>query len=193
MRYLSKVSQLDIRKTRDSKSNGIALITEDRKSEGLLFDLPIRPNLTLNVLQEISKYSFIQQQKEEEQLAGEYLKKLNIIAPTIESMVVNLSGGNQQKVVIGRALAGNPKIILMDEPTKGVDVGAKNEIYNLMLELVKDGISIVMISSELPELLGICDRFVVLSGGRVQDEFNRSEASDTRVMKAAVQAIEEIL
>ena len=179
----------NIRNTSDAKSNGIALITEDRKNEGLLFDLPIRPNISLNVLKEISSFSFIRGQQEKD-LAMEYLGKLNIIAPTIESMVVNLSGGNQQKVVIGRALAGNPKIIMMDEPTKGVDVGAKNEIYKLMLDLVKEGISIVMISSELPELLGICDRFVVLSGGMVQDEFTRDEASDTRVMKAAVQALE---
>jgi ABC-type sugar transport system ATPase subunit len=100
-------------------------------------------------------------------------------------MVVNLSGGNQQKVVIGRVLLGSPKILLLDEPTKGVDVGAKNEIYKIMIDLVRDGISIIMVSSELPELLAMCDRFIVLAGGKIRDEFPKSEASEHRVMLAA--------
>jgi len=124
----------------------------------------------------------------EREVAEQYSQKLSIKAPSIETMVINLSGGNQQKVVIGRVLLGAPKILLLDEPTKGVDVGAKNEIYHIMLDLVAQGISIIMVSSELPELLAMCDRFVVLAGGKIRDEFTKADASEHRVMLAATQA-----
>ena len=107
-------------------------------------------------------------------------------------MVTNLSGGNQQKVILAKVLMANPHILFMDEPTKGIDIGAKNEIYKLMLELVNQGISIVMISSELPELLAMCDRFVVLAEGKVADEFSKEEASEYRVMLAATQARDQL-
>ena len=121
------------------------------------------------------------------------MKKFAIKTPSIEQMVTNLSGGNQQKVILAKVLLANPHILLMDEPTKGVDIGAKNEIYKLMLELVSQGISIVMISSELPELLAMCDRFVVLAEGKVADEFPREDASEYRVMLAATQARDELV
>jgi D-xylose transport system ATP-binding protein len=107
-------------------------------------------------------------------------------------MVVNLSGGNQQKVILGKVLMAEPQILLLDEPTKGIDIGAKNEIYKLMLDLAGSGISIVMISSELPELLAMCDRFVVLAEGKVADQFDRLEANEYRVMLAATQARAQI-
>ena len=171
----------------EAKNVGIALVTEDRKKDGLLANLEIRPNLTLHSINLFSQGSLLSFSKEK-QLAKEAVKQFNIKTPSIEQMVVNLSGGNQQKVILAKVLMANPQILLLDEPTKGVDIGAKNEIYSLMIELVKKGISIIMISSELPELLAMCDRFIVLAEGKVADEFMKSDASEHRVMLAATQA-----
>jgi ABC-type sugar transport system ATPase subunit len=184
--------EVTIKSTRDAKRAGIALVTEDRKVDGLLPDLPLRPNITINNLPLITRMMMIHQRKER-QIATETTEKFDIRTPSIEAMVTNLSGGNQQKVVLARVLLGNPKILLLDEPTKGVDVGAKNEIYKLMLDMVREGISIIMISSELPELLAMCDRFVVLASGRIIDEFDKSEASEHRVMMAATEATTEAI
>ena len=171
----------------DAKDVGIALITEDRKKDGLLLNMEIRPNVTLHSLNLFAKSGLMNSSKEQK-LAKDAVKKFDIKTPSVEQMVVNLSGGNQQKVILAKVLMANPQILLMDEPTKGVDIGAKNEIYKLMLLMVKQGISIIMISSELPELLAMCDRFVVLAEGKVADEFSKSEASEHRVMLAATQA-----
>ncbi len=171
----------------DAKLVGIGLVTEDRKKDGLLPNLEIRPNLTLHSLGLFTNYSFINSAREK-RLAVEHAQKFNIKTPSIEQMVVNLSGGNQQKVILAKVLMAQPQILFLDEPTKGIDIGAKNEIYKLMLDLVKSGISIVMISSELPELLAMCDRFVVLAEGRVADQFGRADANEYRVMLAATQA-----
>jgi ABC-type sugar transport system ATPase subunit len=171
----------------DAKRVGIGLITEDRKRDGLLRNLEVRPNITLHSLNAFASSGLINASKEK-RLASEQVKRFNIRTPSIEQMIVNLSGGNQQKVILAKVLMANPRILLMDEPTKGIDIGAKNEIYKLMLELVQEGISIIMISSELPELLAMCDRFVVLAEGRVADEFPKAEASEYRVMLAATKA-----
>jgi len=183
--------QVHIHSPADAKQAGIALITEDRKRDGLLPNMEIRPNITINSLALFTKNALLNSSKEKK-IAREYVSKFAIKTPSIEQMVTNLSGGNQQKVILAKVLMANPHILLMDEPTKGVDIGAKNEIYKLMLELVNQGISIVMISSELPELLAMCDRFVVLAEGRVADEFPREEASEYRVMLAATQARDKI-
>ncbi len=175
----------------DAKQAGIALITEDRKRDGLLPNLEIRPNITINSLGLFTRNALLNA-SQERSIAREYVAKFAIKTPSIEQMVTNLSGGNQQKVILGKVLMANPHILLMDEPTKGVDIGAKNEIYKLMLDLVNQGISIIMISSELPELLAMCDRFVVLAEGKVADEFSRQEASEYRVMLAATQARDQI-
>ncbi len=176
----------------DAKRVGIALITEDRKRDGLLPNLEIRPNITINSLALFTR-NFLLNDSQEKKIAKEYVSKFNIKTPSIEQMVTNLSGGNQQKVILAKVLMADPHILFMDEPTKGVDIGAKNEIYKLMLELVNQGISIIMISSELPELLAMCDRFVVLAEGRVADEFSRDEASEYRVMLAATQARDQLI
>lgn len=191
MRYSGKIfvegKEVSIHSPADAKRVGIALITEDRKRDGFLPNLEIRPNLTLNSLDMLTRVGLLNRSKER-QMATTAVGKFNIKTPSINQMVTNLSGGNQQKVILAKVLMANPEILLMDEPTKGVDIGAKNEIYKLMLELVRQGISIVMISSELPELLAMCDRFVVLAEGRVADEFSKAEASEHRVMLAATQA-----
>ncbi|NOZ72028.1 MAG: sugar ABC transporter ATP-binding protein [Chloroflexi bacterium] len=176
--------EVQIHSPADAKRVGIGLITEDRRKDGLLPNLQIRPNITVNSLQSFTSSGFLNLSKEK-RLASEQAAKLGIRIHSIEQMVVNLSGGNQQKVILAKVLMATPKILLMDEPTKGIDIGAKNEIYKLMLEMVEEGISIVMISSELPELLAMCDRFVVLAEGRVADEFTKAEASEYRVMLAA--------
>ena len=177
----------------DAKKVGIALITEDRKKDGLLPNMEIRPNVTLHSLELFTSLGFLRSSGKEKIIAAEATKKFNIKTPSIEQMVTNLSGGNQQKVILAKVLMANPEILLMDEPTKGVDIGAKNEIYKLMQDLVGQGISIVMISSELPELLAMCDRFVVLAEGKVADEFPKAEASEHRVMLAATQAREQVI
>lgn len=184
--------QVHIHSPADAKRVGIALITEDRKRDGLLPNMEIRPNITINSLALFTHYTLLNSSKEKK-IAREYVTKFAIKTPSIEQMVTNLSGGNQQKVILARVLMANPHILLMDEPTKGVDIGAKNEIYKLMLELVNQGISILMISSELPELLEMCDRFVVLAEGKVADEFPKADASEYRVMLAATRARAQIV
>jgi D-xylose transport system ATP-binding protein len=184
--------QAHIHSPADAKQVGIALVTEDRKRDGLLPNLEIRSNITINSLALFTRGTFLNFSKEKK-IAQESVTKFAIKTPSIEQMVTNLSGGNQQKVILAKVLLANPHILLMDEPTKGVDIGAKNEIYKLMLELVSQGISIIMISSELPELLAMCDRFVVLAEGKVADEFSREDASEYRVMLAATQARDELV
>lgn len=141
----------------------------------------------MNTLKKISKFSIIRNYLESRR-AEVYFREMKIKAPSLESNVFSLSGGNQQKVVIGRALNAEPEIILLDEPTKGIDVGSKNDIYNLINELAEKGKSIIMVSSELPELLEMCDRFIVMAEGTVVDEFGKEESSDRRVMEAATRS-----
>jgi ABC-type sugar transport system ATPase subunit len=184
--------QVHIHAPIDAKNVGIALVTEDRKRDGLLPNMEIRPNITVNSLNLFTVSGFLNLFKEKK-IANEFVSKFAIKTPSIEQMVTNLSGGNQQKVILARVLMANPQILLLDEPTKGVDIGAKNEIYKLMLELVNQGISIIMISSELPELLAMCDRFVVLAESKVADEFVKADASEYRVMLAATQAKDQIM
>lgn len=196
MRHTGRIfvhgKEVQIHSPADAKRMGIGLITEDRKKDGLLPNLQVRPNITLHSLDVFASSGLLNTAKEK-RLASEQVKRFSIRTPSTEQMIVNLSGGNQQKVILAKVLMASPAILLMDEPTKGVDIGAKNEIYKLMLELVKEGISIIMISSELPELLAMCDRFVVLAEGRVTDEFTKAEASEHRVMLAATRARSETL
>ena len=185
-------NQVHINSPADAKKVGIGLITEDRKKDGLLPNLEIRPNITLHSLSAFVTSGWLNSAREKT-LASEQVRKLDIKTPSIEQMIVNLSGGNQQKVILAKVLMANPSVLLMDEPTKGIDIGAKNEVYKLMVGLVREGISIIMISSELPELLAMCDRFVVLAEGRITDEFNKADASEYRVMLAATQARSQLI
>ena len=189
-RIVVEGKEIKMGSTTEGKRAGIALVTEDRKIDGLLPELGVRQNITVNNLRLISR-AFLLNPRKEREVATQSVRNLNIQTPSIEALITNLSGGNQQKVVIGRVLLGAPKILLLDEPTKGVDVGAKNEIYKIMIDLARQGISIIMVSSELPELLAMCDRFVVLAGGRIVDEFGKDEASEHRVMLAATGALQE--
>lgn len=163
---------------------GIGLVPEDRKAQGLFLGMAVRQNITLTRLRDLSRVGVIDRRRQDG-LARQYVEELRIRTPNLSQRLRTLSGGNQQKVIIARWLTLNPKVLLLDEPTRGIDVGAKVEIYALMSELAARGVGIVMISSELPEILGVCDRILVMRGGQVVGEFDRAEATQDAIMTLA--------
>ena len=159
---------------------GIAYVPEDRGTQGLVREMRIRENLSMAILDSFTRFGFVI--KRNERKSGEDLiEQLNIIATSGEQVVNKLSGGNQQKVVVGKWLATKPKMLIVDEPTRGVDVGAKAEIHRLISELAQQGLGILMISSELPEVLGMSDRILVMRNSRLVAEFSRAEATQENV------------
>lgn len=168
----------------DAIKAGIALITEDRKNQGLVLPMSVGDNISLAVLGDVCKQSFISKTAEDA-LIDRQIKELKIKTPNAAQLVKNLSGGNQQKVVIAKWLSANPKVLIMDEPTRGVDVGAKAEIYHIMNMLAAAGVAILMISSELPEVLGMSDRILVMCRGRIAGEFTAQEATQEKIMAYA--------
>ena len=164
--------------------HGLGFLSEDRKKNGFIWTMSIRENMTLVCLRELVKGLFVDK-REENRRAQEYFEKLSVKAPSLDTQITNLSGGNQQKVILAKWLMSNIKILMLDEPTRGIDVGTKSEIYKLMQELTDMGISIILISSEMPELLAMCDRLVVLGKGVVQCEMLRGEANEVNLMRAA--------
>ncbi|MCU0644435.1 MAG: sugar ABC transporter ATP-binding protein [bacterium] len=173
-----------IRNPKDAIAHGIAFATEDRKSQGLILGMSVKENITLPNMPAITMFSLIKH-RAENQLVRAYAKKLNIKTPTIDQETMKLSGGNQQKVVLARWLCAKPKVLILDEPTQGIDVGAKREIYLLINELVKQGLAILMISSELPEILAMSDRVLVMHRGRISGEFLQRDASPEKVLACA--------
>ncbi|CAA7601020.1 Putative ABC transporter [Acididesulfobacillus acetoxydans] len=168
----------------DAIEAGIGLVTEDRRKSGFVGTLRVDKNISLASLKRFSKEGFIKRKQELSEVQG-YVEKLRIKVQRVDDSVLTLSGGNQQKVVLAKWLMREVKVLILDEPTRGIDVGAKVEIYNLINELAQKGVGVIMISSELPELISICDRFLVLAKGRIQDEFDQAQASQERIMKAA--------
>ncbi len=169
----------------DAINAGLAYVTEDRKGDGLILIQDVKQNITLANLKGIANRGVVND-NEEVKVATEYRSSLNIKTPSIEQTVQNLSGGNQQKVSLAKWLFAKPEVLILDEPTRGIDVGAKYEIYTIMNRLVQQGMSIIMISSELPEILGMSDRVYVVSGGRIAGELPIEEASQEAIMKLAV-------
>ncbi|MBM7559362.1 ATP-binding cassette domain-containing protein [Marinitoga litoralis] len=169
----------------DAIKAGIAYVSEDRKGNGLILDFDIKTNITIANLKEISKGIFVNE-NEEVIISEEYRNSLKIKSHSIEQKVLNLSGGNQQKVSLAKWLFVKPKLLILDEPTRGIDVGAKHEIYTIMNKLVEEGMSIIMISSELPEVLGMSDRIYVMSGGKITGELSGEEATQEKIMAMAV-------
>ncbi len=169
---------------RDAIEAGIGLVTEDRKALGLILGMAVRENVTLANLASISTLSFINQAKERS-IAAKYVDELSVKTPSIEQQVQNLSGGNQQKVVLAKWLFTESRVLIFDEPTRGIDVGSKVEIYQLMNKLAADGVAIIMISSELPEVLGMSDRIIVMHEGRIAGELPRGEATQEKIMHLA--------
>ncbi len=177
--------EVDTSSVQKAIESGIAYVTEDRKGYGLVLNETIAWNTTLANLGGVSNHAVINEGREFA-VAEEYRKKLNTRSPNVYAKVVNLSGGNQQKVVLSKWLFSNPEVLILDEPTRGIDVGAKYEIYTIIAQLAAEGKCVLMISSEMPELLGMCDRICVLNEGRFVAEFPAAEASQEKIMKSIV-------
>ena len=173
--------EVELKNVRDAIKRKLAYVTEDRKGNGLILSNPIKINTTLANLNSISARGVIDKDKEY-QIAVEYKEKLNTKCPTVEQNVGNLSGGNQQKVLLAKWMFADPDVLILDEPTRGIDVGAKYEIYCIINSLVAEGKSVIMISSELPEVLGMCDRIYVMNEGKMVGELEAEEATQERSM-----------
>lgn len=182
-----KGKELKVKNPKDAIEQGIALAPEDRKKQGLMLHMSVGENIYFPSLLQISKHDVIDYTKAKN-IVGEYIKALAIKTPSDRQICKNLSGGNQQKVVIAKWLAKNPDVIILDEPTRGIDVGAKQEIYGIMNELIQAGKSIIMISSDMEELLGMSDRIVVFCEGRVTGELSKEEFCQEAVMSLASQS-----
>jgi len=173
-----------VRSPADATQAGLAYVPEDRKLHGLVLPMTVRENVTLAVLRKLSRATVVQS-SEERRVVDSFIEDLDIRTPSREQRVNNLSGGNQQKVVVAKWLASHPKVLILDEPTRGIDVGAKAEVHAIMARLAEQGVGILMISSELPEILGMSDRVLVMHEGRITGEFTREEATRERIMLAA--------
>ncbi|MEK4440087.1 MULTISPECIES: xylose ABC transporter ATP-binding protein [Niallia] len=176
--------ETNIQKPADAIKEGLAYVSEDRKRYGLVLGMDITKNTTLAALNKVVKLNVIDQALEVKS-ATDITEKMKLKAPSLEARVGQLSGGNQQKVVLSKWLLNNPKILVLDEPTRGIDVGAKYEIYKIINELVQQGVGIVIISSELPEVLGMSDRVLVMAEGEISGEFLREEATQEKIMTCA--------
>ena len=173
-----------IRTPRDAVRHGIALLTEDRKEQGLLLPLAVRENISLTRLRDVSRWGWMDL-SEERSVAGQYIGALSVRCSSTEQKVAELSGGNQQKVVIAKWMYRNCDILIFDEPTRGIDVGAKFEIYHMLAKLADKGKAIIFVSSDLKELMAVCDRIMVMSAGRVAETFERGQWSEEKIMSAA--------
>lgn len=173
-----------IHNPREAIRLGLGFVTEDRKLHGLVLGMSVRENATLASLKQLSRVGWIDFRRERH-MAAEYIQQLDIRTSGLEQEVMNLSGGNQQKVVLAKWLAIHPRILILDEPTRGIDVGAKAEVHALMSRLAASGVAIVMISSELPEILSMSDRILVVRQGRINAEFTHQEASQEKILAAA--------
>lgn len=179
--------KVSIKNTTQAIKHSIGMLTEERKETGLALDASVKSNIVIAKLSKLcfGKNLFINR-KAEKEVAEQYVKELKIKTPSIYQTAYNLSGGNQQKIVIAKWLFSDADILIFDEPTRGIDVGAKHEIYNIMNDLVSKGKSIIFISSELPELMGMSDRIIVMHEGRKKGELLREEFSSEGIMKLAV-------
>ncbi|MCQ2532445.1 MAG: sugar ABC transporter ATP-binding protein [Saccharofermentans sp.] len=179
--------EIVLKNVEEAIDHKLAYVTEDRKGNGLILSNPIKINTTLANLKGVSNHSIIDKDKEYA-VAVEYKEKLKTKCPTVEQNVGNLSGGNQQKVLLAKWMFTNPDVLILDEPTRGIDVGAKYEIYCIINQLVAEGKSVIMISSELPEVLGMCDRVYVMNEGRIVGELSKEEASQEKIMSCILQS-----
>jgi L-arabinose transport system ATP-binding protein len=174
-----------IRDPEDAIRLGIGFAPEDRKREGLVLIRSVLENTSLAILRRLSRFHFVRQ-RTERRIASEYVRRLNVRTPSIDQEVGKLSGGNQQKVVLARWLAARPRVLILDEPTRGIDVGAKAEIYRLVDELANEGLGIMFISSELTEVLGLADRIYVMQNGRITGELPGPGTTEEQVLNLAM-------
>ncbi|SDW29229.1 putative multiple sugar transport system ATP-binding protein [Amycolatopsis xylanica] len=182
-RLVKDGKEIEVRSVGDAVAHGIAYATEDRKRYGLNLIEDIKRNISAAALGKLSKRGWVHG-NEEHRVAEEFRKSMNIKAPDVDSVTGTLSGGNQQKVVLSKWILTDPDVLILDEPTRGIDVGAKYEIYTIINRLADEGKAVLVISSELPELLGLCDRIYALSGGRITGEVGRAEATQEGLMRA---------
>ena len=183
-----KGKQVKVHSPKDIIKEGVALITEDRKVTGLNLSGSVNDNIAMVAIKKLLSHGLYNKNKARA-ASMEYIKKLNIKTPSGDQITGNLSGGNQQKIVIAKWLLNDPDIIILDEPTRGIDVGAKYEIYQLILDLARDGKGVIMVSSEMPELLGICDRILVMSGGRLAGEVDAANTSQEEILTLAAKYV----
>ncbi|MBN9259069.1 MULTISPECIES: sugar ABC transporter ATP-binding protein [unclassified Mesorhizobium] len=179
--------RVDIRTPRDARAAGIALLTEDRKRDGLLFNLPVGANITIGNLGPLARNGLVRGGQERSAILAA-MRALNVKASSPQASVMHLSGGNQQKLLFARVLMRAPKLLLLDEPTKGVDAATRHEIYRLVVELAEKGVGLLVVASELEELIGLCDRCLTIADGRIVDEFRRGEGGEERVLRAVAAA-----
>lgn len=175
-----------IKKPAEGLEQGIVYISEDRKRDGLVLGMSVKENMSLTALRYFSRGMGVLNHKEEQLTVGDFIKLFNIKTPSMDQTIGFLSGGNQQKVAIARGLMTRPKVLILDEPTRGVDVGAKKEIYQLINKFKQEGLSIILISSEMPEVMGMSDRILVMHGGRISGEFSAHNVTQEMLMAAAV-------
>ncbi len=176
--------RVDIRSPGAAIALGIGFVTEDRKAQGLVLGMSVRENFSLTHLSDYCAFVFVNERRESESCRG-FVKSLGIKTPSIEQQALYLSGGNQQKVVIAKWVARKPRILIVDEPTRGIDIGAKAEVHALLARLAQEGVAVIVISSDLPEILAVSDRIIVIKDGRIGGELAGADASQERVMEAA--------
>ena len=179
--------KVTINNTKDAIDMGMALVPENRKEEGLFLKMTVQDNMNILIYKKLKSLLGLIDKRKSQDKANEYLNKFKIKTPSLLQNIRNLSGGNQQKTIIARWLMNNPKILFMDEPTRGIDVGAKNEVYRIIDSLCKQGVSIVLLSSELPEVLSMCDRIMVMHNGRLKGILMNNEADQTKIMSYTLQ------
>jgi ribose transport system ATP-binding protein len=177
---------MHVRSPREAVGSGIGLVPEDRKRQGLVLGMPVRNNITMASVRQISgAFGFIRKKREKE-IAEGYMSQLGIKARSGDVETADLSGGNQQKVALAKWLNSRCKVLLLDEPTRGIDIGAKVEIYQLISGLAGSGLGIVLVSSEMMEIIGLCDRVLVVSEGRISGELSKPDITEENIMRLAV-------
>ena len=170
------------RSPHEAMEHGIVLVPEDRKLQGILANLSISDNINISLLDKNSnRFGFVSRKKEEK-VAGDGIRNFKVKTPSPDKKIVELSGGNQQKCIVARWISTNPKVLILDEPTKGIDVGAKSEFYQMICEFAKQGLGVILISSELPEVIGLSDRIIVMKGRKIVGEVSREEATESRLL-----------
>lgn len=173
------------RHPQDAIASGIGLVPEDRRKEGVVLQMSVGANASLASLKKAERFFYVSKSAEEKYVS-DYCTRLRVKTPSLEQLIQNLSGGNQQKVILAKWLATKPKVLLLDEPTRGIDINAKHEIYEFINELAASGLGVVLVSSELPEILGLSDRIIVMCEGRKIAEFTHTEATEEKIMEAAL-------
>jgi ABC-type sugar transport system ATPase subunit len=165
--------------------NGLTMVPEDRKDQGVMPNISVKGNISIAVLKNLCRLGIVDTEREET-IARKNIEKFDIKTPDSEKLLLELSGGNQQKTILARCLECNPKVLILDEPTKGIDVGAKAEFHRIIFECAKAGMAILVVSSELPELIALCDRIVVIRDGEVSGELERNDFSEEKILKFAM-------